>query len=345
MTESLTIPIKNLYYLLCYAWDRLEEGGLIDVAGIQSTAPVDLLATVLIKGIEHVLRRGLNKAYLIEEGVLSSIRGRVDILNTKRKFLRQNARVACSYDEMTLDTPANRILKSTLRLLARDPDLNHAHKASLRRLLGILQSVQDVRIGPHSFRMLQFDRNSNFYRFLLNICQLAHGVAIPKEGDGRYRFKEFLRDEVRMALLFQNFVYNFLKRERRDITVFRESISWTVDAYSTGDLALLPNMSTDISIMQRGKRTIIDTKFYRGMWSSFHGSKKYHSENLYEMFSYLANARKGSQEVEGILSYPKVSNGAKEKYSILGHTIRAETIDLGESWQSIAHSLRNLIPA
>ena len=345
MTEAPNIPIQNLYYLLCYAWDRLEEGGLIDVAGIESDAPVDLLATVLIKGIEHVLRRGLNKAYVAEDGVISSIRGRVDILDTERKFLRQNARVACSYDELALDTPANRILKSTLRLLAKDPDLNRTHPASLRRLIGTLQLVQDVRIGPHSFRTVQFDRNSNFYRFLLNICQLVQGVEIPKEGDGRYRFREFFRDEVKMALLFQNFVYNFLKRERRDLRVFRENISWTIDAGSAGNPTLLPNMSTDISVLQGGKHTIIDTKYYREMLSSFYGSQKYRSENLYQMFSYLANARKGDDEIEGILLYPRVRDSVKEKYLILGHTIRIETIDLSESWQHLSTTLIELIPA
>jgi 5-methylcytosine-specific restriction enzyme subunit McrC len=344
MTDSATIPIQNLYYLLCYAWDRLEEGGLIDVSGVQSDAPVDLLAVMLIKGIEHVIRRGLNKAYIIEDGILSSIRGRVDILNTERKFLRQNARVACSYDELTLDTQANRILKSTLRLLANDPDLNRDHRASLRRLIGTFQSVQDVRTGVHSFRTLQFDRNSSFYRFLLNICQLVQSVEIPLEGDGRYRFREFFRDEVKMALLFQNFVYNFLKLERRDLSVFRENISWTLDVGSPGNPALLPNMSTDISVVQDGKRTIIDTKYYREMWSSFYGSQKYRSENLYQMFSYLANARKEDEEIEGILLYPKVSAASKERYSILGHTIRIETIDLGESWDNIDRSIRTLLP-
>ena len=38
------IPIKNLYYLLCYSWDQLEQGQLVDVANCPSTELVDLFA-------------------------------------------------------------------------------------------------------------------------------------------------------------------------------------------------------------------------------------------------------------------------------------------------------------
>ena len=195
MIEPAAIPVQNLYYLLCYAWDRLAEGEIVDVSGVQTEAPVDLLATVLIKGVDHLLRRGLNKGYMIEDGILTSVRGRVDVLATERRFLRQNARVACRFDELTIDTQANRILKSTLRLLKTDPDLHQVHRATIRRMIGIFHAVKDVRVGSHSFRTVQFDKNSSFYKFLLNICELAQAAEIPQEGDGKYRFREFLRDE------------------------------------------------------------------------------------------------------------------------------------------------------
>ena len=28
------IPIQNLYYLLCYAWNRLPQNKLVDVSGV-----------------------------------------------------------------------------------------------------------------------------------------------------------------------------------------------------------------------------------------------------------------------------------------------------------------------
>ena len=41
------IPIQNLYYLLCYAWNRLPQGKLVDVSGVPATELANLFAHVL----------------------------------------------------------------------------------------------------------------------------------------------------------------------------------------------------------------------------------------------------------------------------------------------------------
>src|SRR5678815_2358182 len=89
------IPIQNVYYLLCYAWDRLEQGNLVDVSKIPSTELVDLFATVLMKGIEHLLRRGIGVGYSPQEDEVRGLRGRIDILSTQRRFLIEHGRAAC----------------------------------------------------------------------------------------------------------------------------------------------------------------------------------------------------------------------------------------------------------
>ncbi|MBN2439660.1 MAG: hypothetical protein JXL20_13790 [Deltaproteobacteria bacterium] len=60
MTESGKIPIQNIYYLLCYAWNRLEERDIVDVTGIDSTNLADLFAKVLIGGVGHLFKRGFD---------------------------------------------------------------------------------------------------------------------------------------------------------------------------------------------------------------------------------------------------------------------------------------------
>ena len=44
---AATIPIQNLYYLFLYAWNRLEEGQAVGVAGVDSPELVDLFGKVL----------------------------------------------------------------------------------------------------------------------------------------------------------------------------------------------------------------------------------------------------------------------------------------------------------
>ena len=34
----MSVSVQNIYYLLCYAWDRLEARSLVDVSSIPGTA-------------------------------------------------------------------------------------------------------------------------------------------------------------------------------------------------------------------------------------------------------------------------------------------------------------------
>ena len=50
----MEIPIQNIYFLLCYAWDKLEERDLVDVDPVGITGLVDLFSRVLITGTNHL---------------------------------------------------------------------------------------------------------------------------------------------------------------------------------------------------------------------------------------------------------------------------------------------------
>ena len=56
------IPVANIYYLLCYAWDVLDErDSLADVDAQESTELLALFARVLNNGTRRLLRRGLDR--------------------------------------------------------------------------------------------------------------------------------------------------------------------------------------------------------------------------------------------------------------------------------------------
>jgi 5-methylcytosine-specific restriction enzyme subunit McrC len=41
------IPIQNIYFLLCYAWDTLPEGQVVKVSEDECDTPVELLPASL----------------------------------------------------------------------------------------------------------------------------------------------------------------------------------------------------------------------------------------------------------------------------------------------------------
>ena len=73
----MEIPVQNIYFLLCYAWDKLEEQELVDVDPIGITELVDLLARVLINGTNHLIKRGFDRNYVAHDEWTGRLRGRI----------------------------------------------------------------------------------------------------------------------------------------------------------------------------------------------------------------------------------------------------------------------------
>jgi 5-methylcytosine-specific restriction enzyme subunit McrC len=71
------IPVRNLYYLFLYAWDRLPEGGAVDVSGVEGPELPNLLAKVLLEGTRRLLRRGLDRGYVERDEDTARPRGRM----------------------------------------------------------------------------------------------------------------------------------------------------------------------------------------------------------------------------------------------------------------------------
>ena len=109
---------------------------------------------------------------------------------------------------------------------------------------------------------------------------------------------------------------------------------------------MLPSMLTDVSLRSRDRTIILDAKYYKETLSSFHGNKKIHSNNLYQLFAYLQNiALNGGNDEHavGILLYPVIGEEVKAQYELLGTPIRIETVDLSSDWQNIEAKLLSII--
>lgn len=78
------IPVQNIYYMLSYAFQVLNEQGYKDIATEQFDNVAELCASILSKGIAVQLKRGLGKEYIPQTEALSSLRGKIDITESMR---------------------------------------------------------------------------------------------------------------------------------------------------------------------------------------------------------------------------------------------------------------------
>lgn len=343
---ATAIPIQNIYYLLSYAWNRLEESKTIDVSGIDSTELVDLFASILLSGVNHLIRKGLEQNYEAAESELAAVKGKVITATSARRLLLYHGKAYCQYDEFSANTLPNRIIKSTLKRLNRTENLNYILKERISETIRALHDISDINLTRQIFRTIQLHSNSRYYRFLINVCQLILDNLLVDESTGSYRFRDFIRDERRMAKVFESFIFNFIKYERPNLTVSRERIKWDAIAEKESDLSYLPQMETDISVRSQNRTLIIDAKYYSDTFTLFYNSESIHSSNLYQIFSYLKNLekRKGpDSQAAGLLIYPLTNRSINLKYSIQGHKVSIRTIDLSKSWKIVHEELSELI--
>jgi 5-methylcytosine-specific restriction enzyme subunit McrC len=332
------IPIQNIYYLLCYAWNKLVERDLIEVSAEESPDLLNLLARLLLNGTKTLLKRGLEQQYLTETEVYQGIKGKLEVGQSLRKNLFQKGLAVCEYDELSVDILANQILKTTLQNLYKTEGLEANLRHEIKSIIWRMNGVNEKQITDSVFKQVRIHRNNSFYDFLLNISELIHQNLLPNQENGHFKFKDFLQDERQMASLFEEFIRNFYKIEVSEAKVYREDLRWKMLGENG---AFLPKMQTDISIKLGNRKLIIDAKYYTETLQKYYNTQKIHSQHLYQLFAYLKNQE--NPQAEGILIYPTTEKSLSLIYTYEGHKISIETLNLNQHWQGIRGDLLRII--
>lgn len=335
------IPIQNLYYLLCYAWDVLPGREAVYVSAEEFTNLPDLLARVLLNGTQTLLRRGLPGDYVRQQASYAGLKGRVLWGESLRKQTLSRQRAVCSFDVFSSDILPNQLLKTTLERLTRTPELAAASRQEAMKVLRALEGIESVALSEERFRDARRHRLAPAYRLLLGVSELLHRQLLPTEASGLYRFQSFEGDEREMGFLFEAFVRNFCRRELPQYRVRREHIAWQLRASET-DRRYLPRMETDLSLENDQRKLLIDAKFYAQTLRARYDARKLHAPHLYQLFAYLKN-QVSEKPTEGLLLYPVVQESLALEYHDDRHRIRVATLELGQDWRGIHQDLIRIV--
>ena len=339
------IPIKNLFFILCYAWGRLDEGELVSASVDEVNTPQDLLARILINGSNRVLKDGLDRGYLEFAEESSSLRGKIDFSSSISRLLFEQAKAATFVDELSHNILHNQILKTTLLSLSNSELVDSKLRSELARLVWKFNDVDLIRLTASVFKRVQIHQNNSFYAFLTNVCELVYLQGTPNSAQGDLRIRDFSRDEVKMRKVFQDFVFNFYKLNQKEYLVSSERLTWG----ALGDedsLKLLPNMYTDVSLSSPTRKIILDTKYYAEAFQSNWGKQSFHSSHLYQLNTYLDTAQRTSKEVrrlDGVLLYPATNDEFTFKFELREHSITVAALDMRQDSSLISERLLVLL--
>lgn len=329
------IRIQNIYHMLAYAFQILREQGYESCGTEEFENTADLLSAILAKGVSIQIKRGLGRTYIEETEPLSCLRGKIDVTESIKQQTIIKQQLVCTYDEFSVDTYMNRILKTTMELLLRY-DIPKTRKKELRNLLLYFKEVRIV--GVHSIDWsFHFNRNNQSYQMLMAICYLIIKGLLQTSADGSVKLMQFL-DEQRMCRLYEKFILEYYKKHYPQIRTSASQIGWALD---DGISAMLPTMQSDIMLTYGNKTLIIDAKYYSHTTQVQYNVNTLHSNNLYQIFTYVKNKAASGGEVSGLLLYAQTDEEIQPNntYMMSGNRISVKTLDLNCEFAEIAGQL------
>lgn len=337
------IPIKNIYYMLSYAFQMLNEQGYKNLATEDFDNAGDLCAAILIRGISYQLKRGLGREYISETDTISAIRGKIEITESIKNQSMIRSQMVCTYDEFSVNSPLNQIIKSTVMLLLK-ADISKPRKKELRKLLVYFDDVSVVDVRSINWS-INYNRNNQTYRLLITICYLVVKGLLQSKSDGSVKMMDFL-DEQRMCGLYEKFILEYYKKHYPRIRTAASQIDWALD---DGIGTMLPTMQSDIMLSyQKGdvdKTLIIDAKYYAHTTQVQYDIHTLHSNNLYQIFTYVKNKAVKGGEVSGMLLYAKTDEDIypNNEYQMSGNRVTVRTLDLNCDFENITAQLDSIV--
>jgi len=341
MTRDQRILIKNIYYMLAYAFQALRQSGIEELASEEFENIHDLLGAILAHGIARQMKQGLYREYMAELDDLPMLRGKLDVPRTIRNRLRRRQRLACEYDELSENNLFNRILKTAALILLRHSAVSPERRQALKKTVMLMGHVEPAEPSGIPWNRLRFHRNNRSYRMLLNVCYFVLKSLLLTTEKGKYKMASFL-DEQELSRLYEKFVLEYFRYHHPDLRPSSSQVAWNVEE---GDADLLPAMKTDITLRHGGRTLIIDTKFYSRITREHFDRQTLHSGNLYQIFTYVKNQdTSGTGSVSGMLLYARTDEEIAPdcEFKIGGNRFWVKTLDLNTEFRQIAAQLDHI---
>lgn len=345
MIKDKSIFIKNIYYMLSYAFTTLNQGGYEDVATEEFENIHNLFAAILAKGIGRLLKQGLYREYLNRKEDITAVRGKINMPGTIQNCLARKRLLTCEYDELSENNLLNQILKTTATILLRHARVDQEYKSDLKKEMLFFSNVDTIDPTTIHWSAIRFQRNNQTYRMLISLCQLILEGMLLTTDSGEYKLASFV-DEQRMNRLYEKFILEYYAKECPQVTATASRISWALD---DGVGILLPIMQSDIMLTKGSEVLIIDAKYYTHTTQTQYDVHTLHSSNLYQIFTYVKNkdTEFGDQPhtVSGMLLYAATDEAIQpdNSYQMSGNKISVKTLDLNRNFSEIAAQLNAIV--
>lgn len=277
---------------------------------------------------------------MVQSEPLSSLRGKIDISASVKQQSMLKKQLVCNYDEFSVNSYLNRIIRTTMDVLVRS-EISKERKKQLRKLLIYFSEVESLSRESINWK-LQFNKNNQTYQMLISICYLILKGLLQTTSDGSTKLMDFL-DEQRMCRLYEKFILEYYKKEHPEVKASASQIPWDTD---DGYREMLPVMQSDIMLKQGDRTLVIDAKYYAHTTQKQYDVNTLHSGNLYQIFTYVKNLdTENTGNVSGMLLYAKTDELVlpNNNYKMGGNAISVKMLDLDCDFTEIKKQLDGIV--
>ncbi|HLW68949.1 MAG TPA: hypothetical protein VKS79_26795 [Gemmataceae bacterium] len=274
-------PCCQMWILPKLPWDNF--AWLLDPAGQWfAAAPGDIgqspraLPEFVLEQFVHLLRKriadGLQTGYTERFEEVAQVRGRIDVAAQMQMGPGLPERFACHFDELSIDIPCNRLVKSLGERLLYLPWLASKTRANLESLLASFADVESSTLSAAEFERIQNDPRTTSYGPLLELGQMLLRASSMGRID---RPASFLID---MERLFERSVTMGIQRmlAKSDASVQAQPrLIWHEQVAQQPELFLRP----DVVIQRKSDCSVVDVK-----WKDFTGQPD--ADDLHQILAY-----------------------------------------------------------
>lgn len=337
-TKPVTVLVRNVYHLMSYAFNAVDVREYRMLEAEDFSGMDDLLAAILLLGIESQRRRGLERDYQPVRERGWRIKGRIDMGRTMRLQVSGRPEAAYAYDEYTEDTLCNRILKASALILSGSGEVSPDRRRRLRGALACLQGVSPIADPARiPWSRLRFHRNNRSYQMLMGVCHLVIQHQLMGERKGERHLAVF-DDRQAFSALFERFLLNYYRRHFPELNPKgQREIKPGPDVPS-----FLPAMYEDVVLTHGDRTLIIDAKCYGKIFSMRFEQPRLSAEHVRQIFYYAIHA--GSPEnTSALLVYAGTEEGhVVETWHDRGYEMGCVTLDLNREFAEIREQLNTL---
>lgn len=340
------ISIENIYWMIAYAFRNIKDKNITQLSNEKFLNIYDLFSVMMSREINRQVKRGLNKEYIEKQEETSSIKGKIILNDLMRNQYKKSSKVSCEFDDYSVNSYLNRIIKTACLYLLRSNKIKDKNKAiHLKKSIVFFDEVEEINPLTIKWDLIRYNRFNNSYKMLINISYMIIEGLLMSKKNGQFEYREYI-DDQKMHKLYEKFILEYYKYNYSNLNPSVPQVEWNLDEENEY-LYLLPKMQTDITLYNKNRTLIIDAKYYNNMYqnNTMFDKETFRSNNLYQIYTYVKNEDKNNTgNVSGMLMYIKTDENEKQfvEYKMGNNKIIVCNLDLSNSFSNVENQLNDI---